>query len=290
MKNDKSKIFILTAAALIIALGFAVVRVIFVVNYYNTEEGLYSANAPGVTAARIMFAVCLLVFGVLPFILLKKREYKRLPESNHGVVFTGALCGFMFISSSILVSYYFIIKEMLGSSVTGFFKAAKVNDMILFVSLVLAVIFGLLSSLYFFWSAATTMKMKKLNNRIFSMMPVLFCIFYLIYTYFRKDSVINSQERMILQLSVITVMLYFLSEARFHFGIARYRLYISASLISVCSIIVACIPNFMLSAFWRMGFSSDTVFSVLQVAVAAYIISRLICVVSYPEKTETAEA
>ena len=46
----------------------------------------------------------------------------------------------------------------------------------------------------------------------------------------------------------------------------------------------------MLSAFWRMGFSSDTVFSVLQVAVAAYIISRLICVVSYPEKTETAEA
>ena len=53
MTTDKSRIYILIAAALIIAVGFAAVRVILVVNYYDVEEGLYAVNAVGVTAARI---------------------------------------------------------------------------------------------------------------------------------------------------------------------------------------------------------------------------------------------
>ena len=78
-----------------------------------------------------------------------------------------------------------------------------------------------------------------------------------------------------MQLSVVTVMLYFISEARFHFGIANIKVYSAISLISISAVTVACVPRFILTAFWVMPFSTETVFSVLQLAVAAYIVFRL---------------
>ena len=74
MKTDKSKILILIAAALIIAVGFAAVRIILVINYYDVEEGLYQAKAPGVTASRVAFGVSLVILGAASFFLMKKRK------------------------------------------------------------------------------------------------------------------------------------------------------------------------------------------------------------------------
>ena len=271
MNTNKSRIYILIAAALILAVGFAVVRVILVVNYYNVDEGLYASNAVGVTAARILFGVSLVLLAVLAFLLIKKREFKKMPEANHGVVFTGAMCGFMFISSSILVSYYFLPSHF--KAVSGGRAAAM--DVVLLVMLLLTVLFGLASSLYYFWCAATTTKLKKLPYRLFSLMPVLSAIFYLVYMYFKNDTVMNSPERMITQLSTIAVMVYCVAEARFHFGIARYRTYTAISLIAVTTVIVTCAPGFLLTAFWVMPFSTETVYEVLQLAMAAFIIFRL---------------
>ena len=283
MKTDKSKIYILIAAALIVAVGFTVVRIILVVNFYNVEEGLYAANAAGVTAVRIMFAAVLLLLGVLPFVLVKKREFKQLPEANHGVVFTGAMCGFMFISSAFLVLYYVVIKPLVDKNCTHegiygelFSKTNGKPVTVLVIMMILTVIFGIASSLYYFWCAATTTKLKKLPYKLFSLMPVLSCMFYLIYMYFSTDTVMNSPERTVTQLSVIVVMLYSVAEARFHFGIARYRMYIAISLITVAAVIVTCVPGFLLTAFWMMPFSSKTIYEVLQLAVAAYIVFRLI--------------
>ncbi|MBQ7700513.1 MAG: hypothetical protein IJT49_09255 [Clostridia bacterium] len=286
MSSNKSRIYILIAAALILAVGFAAVRAILVVNYYDVEEGLYASDATGITAVRILFGASLLLLGVLSFLLVKKREFKQMPEANHGVVFTGAMCGFMFISSAILVSYYFLpshFKTVFGSNHGGI-------DIVLLIMLLLTVLFGLASSLYYFWCAATTTKLKKLPYRLFSLMPVMFFIFYLVFMYFKKDTVMNSPERTITQLSAIAVMVYCVAEARFHFGIARYRTYTAVSLIAVTSVIVACVPGFLLTAFWVMPFTTETVYEVLQLAMAAYIIFRLISTATAEtEKEETEE-
>jgi len=281
MNTDKSKIFILIAVALLVAIGFAVVRVILVVNYYDVEEGLYQSNAVGVTAARVSFCVSLLVLGAVAFFIVKKRQFKKLPEANHGVVFTAALCGFMFISSAILVSYYFLpplFKEIFGSGMklSAYLKTGvNWKNLVLLITLLLAVIFSLVSSLYYFWCASTTTRLKKLNYKLLSLMPVFFSIFYLVYMYFKTDTVINSPERSMMQLSMVLVMLYFVAEARFHFGIGSYKVYSAISLITVATVVVACVPRFALTAFWVMPFSAETVYSVLQLAVAAYILSRL---------------
>ena len=275
MNTDKSRIYILIAAALIIAVGFAVVRIILVVNFYDVNDGLYSPTAVGVIPARIMFGVSLLALGVVPFLVVKKRGFKQMPESNHGVVFTAAMCGFMFISSSILVSYYFLPKCFKNVFSV---KSANPIDVVLLIMLALTVLFGLISSLYYFWCASTTTKLKKLNYRLLSLMPVLYSIFYLVYMYFKKDTVMNSPERMITQLSTITVMVYCVAEARFHFGIARYRMYTAISLITVATVIVTCVPGFLLTAFWYMPFTSETIYEVLQLAIAAYVVFRLISV------------
>ena len=286
MNNDKSRIFILIAAALILAAGFALVRAVLVVNYYDVEEGLYQKNAGGVTATRIIFAAVLVLLGVLAFLLLKKRSFASLPEANHGVVFTGALCGFMCISSALLSAWYFmpsLFKAVFKSTAAG---KTRTNNVVLFVMLCLSVLFSLLSSLYFFWCASTETKLKKLNYKLFSLMPVLWGVFYLIYMYFGKGTVINSQERLIQEFSVIMVVMYCLSEARFHFGLARYRTYAAVSLIAVVSVITAAVPNFILTAFWVMPFSAETVYAVMQLAIVAYIICRLISVACGSEKTE----
>lgn len=284
MNSDKSKLLILIAAALIIAAGFAVLRLILVINYYDVEEGLYQADAQGVTATRAAFGVSLILLFGIAFFLTKKRKFKQMPEANHGVVFTAALCGFMFISSAILVSYYFLpslFKEVFGSGMKlSAYLASGGNwkKLLLLIMLLLTVIFGLVSSLYYFWCASTTTRLKKLNYKLLSLMPVFFCIFYLVYMYFKTDTVINSPERSIMQLSTIGVMLYFVAEARFHFGVASYKVYTAISLVTVAAVTVACVPRFILTAFWVMPFSVETVFSVLQAAVAAYIVFRLFSV------------
>lgn len=292
MNTDKSRIFILIAAALIIAIGFAIVRTVLVINYYNVEEGLYQRGAHGVTAARIVFAVSLAVLAVLSLLLLKKRSFKSLPEANHGVVFTGALCGFMFISSAILSLYYFMPTLARAAFRSQSLPRTKTNNVVLFIMFSLTVVFALVSALYFFWCASTDTKLKKLNYKLLSLMPVLWGIFYLIYMYFKKDTVINSQERAIQQFSVVTVMLYCLSEARFHFGIAKYRTYVAVTLVSVVSVITAAVPGFILTAFWLLPFSAETIFDVMQLAFAVYMVCRLIstsCADTPPaEETEAA--
>lgn len=287
MNSNKSRIYILIAAALIIAVGFAVVRVILVVNYYNVEEGLYyAANAVGVMTARVLFIAALAALGIFPLFFVKKREFTQIPEATHGVVFTGAMCGFMYISSAILVSYYFLpslFKEVFNSMIVN------VNSIVLLVTLLLTVIFGLLSSLYYFWCASTTTKMKKLNYRLFSFMPILFGVFYLVFMYFKKDTVINSPERIITQLSALCVMVYCVAEARFHFGIAKYKTYVSISLIAMTAVIVTCVPGFLLTAFWVMPFSTETIYEVLELAMAVYIVFRLISTAGAEQTAEKAE-
>lgn len=271
MNSDKSRSFWITAAVILFSLAFAVVRIVITVNYYDVSETLYSAGAENVGIVRVVYAASLLLLGVFAFIAAPKKKYKELPEASHGVVFTGSLCGFMFISSVILEIVYFFadIRKSSGTAV--------------FVLFLLSLAFCVLSSLYYFWSASTTL-FRKMNYRILSIMPSLWAACYAVTVYFSKNTVINSPERLIIQFSVIMVMLYAISEARFHFGIARPRLYIAVSAVTVVAIITACVPNFLLTAFWFLPFSSDTVFSVLQVGIAMYIIQRMISVIN--AKTE----
>ena len=289
MNTNKSRIYILIAAALIIAVGVAVARTVLVINYYNVDEGLYAKGSTGITAMRVVFGAALVLVCVLAFVLLRPVKYKKLPEANHAVVFTGAMCGFMFISSAILGGWYFI-PDLFKNAFSKSFQYTAISSshtthVVLFFSFCATLLFSLLSSLYYFWCASTETKLNKLNYRLFSFMPILWGIAYLVFMYFKNDTVINSQERAILQLSVITVMLCATAEARFHFGIARFRVYAAVYLCAVMSVIVACVPNFLLTAFWMIPFSAETVFCVLQVALAAYMLSRLISIVrSEPEE------
>ena len=291
MNTDKSKIIILIVAALIIAVGFAVVRTILVINYYDVEEGLYQVNATGVTATRIVFGASLILLGVISFFTLKKRGFQKMPESNHGVVFTASLCGFMFISSGALISYYFLpplFKTVFGSGMklSSYIKSDDGINVLLLAMLLLAVIFSFVSALYYFWCASTTTKLKKLNYKLLSLMPVFWAVFYLVYMYFNKETVINSPERSVMQLSVVAVMIYFTSEARFHFGIANIRAYTAISLMTVTAVIFACAPRFLLTAFWVMPFSTETVYAVLQLALSTYIIFRLVSVTCSKKEEE----
>ena len=267
MTPDKSRCIGIVAAVVLLSIAFATLRIVITVNYYDVSESLYAKGAESVGIVRVVFALCLLALGVFAFLLTCKNKFKELPETTHGVVFTGSLCGFMFISSVILQTVYF------------FNDVRKSSGKAVFIIFILSLLFAALSSLYYFWAASTTF-FKKLPYRIFCVMPALWAACYAVTIYFSKGTVINSPERMIIQLSVIMIMLYTVSEGRFHFGIARPRLHVALSAVAVVVIITACVPNFLLTAFWLLPFSSDTVFSVLQVGVAMYVLQRMISVLN----------
>lgn len=270
MDLNKRKIFILTAFSLLLGIGLAILRTVLVINYYDVDEGLFVYRAEGVTVFSASLFISIVFLAVLSMVLIKKRDYEKLPEASHGVVFTGALCGFMSISSVVLSCFYFI-KD---------FDTGNVNGRVSLAAFIASLVFSVLSSLYYFRCASTSTKLNVINVKIFSIAPILWAVCYLVYNYFNRTTVINSPERALTQLSVVFVLFYALCEAKFHFGMAKIKTYTAVSCCAVMVITVVCVPHFILTAFWNLPFTTNAVFSIMQISVAAYIICRLISVVN----------
>ena len=153
MTLTKRNIYILIALNGVFIIVFTVMRVFLMVNYYDVNEGLYVNDAYGVTVFNIAFLLACVIIGGLGLLQKPTQEYKKLPPSGNGVVFTGALCGFMFLSSLIIQCVYFLMSAWNGNT-TG--------EKILFVA---SLLFTIPSALYYFRCASTT-KMQRVNYQL----------------------------------------------------------------------------------------------------------------------------
>lgn len=260
MTHSRKTILSLILLTAVLALAFTVIRTVHIKNYYDVTEGHFRRGSDAVTVATAMTYITagiLLVMGAIP-----KAAKKPSGETSHVTVFSGALCGFMFISSLFIQIFYFA-KEGLTE---GSFPIRLV--------FCLSMLLTIPSAMYYFKSAST-MKLQRVNAQLLSFCPVLWCITYTIYTYFSTSLTMNSPMRLSYQATLIAAMLAMVLEARSHIGIPKQRLHIGVSLAASFIILVLSIPEFLLSAFWLMPFGIQTVYSATLTAYAVYTMARL---------------
>ncbi len=262
MKNTKNLFTPLLFASLVTGAVLAVLRVFIMNKYYNTEEKLYSAGTelPGVFFT--IFVLAFLIIGLSAFLIKQNSKNSVLPAANLPVTFSGAFCGFLFISATVLQIVYFAKSIYSDGNATSY--------KVLFTVMTL---FGLLSALYFFKISSTS------NLRFFSVQatcffPIFWALFYLVFMYFDQSVVMNNPERELVQLAAIASLLYFTTEARYQLGIAKPRLYFAFSLAAIIIIFASSIPNVVLTASGTIQFNSHTIYSFCQIGILSYIITR----------------
>lgn len=244
---------------------------IFLMNYfYDPSLENYSTKTSLPTVYSILFAVCCLAaFAVFFFIKVPKNEEAVLPKSTVASLFASSLCGFFFISSAFLVLYFtFDI-----FSPESFKLMLSIEEKIPLIALIATVVFSVPSAV-FFLSCESMKYADTLFVKVMSFFPPLWCVAYLVYLYFDNSVVINNSEKLSAELSVIFMMLYLTSEARYRIDTPRHRLHLALSLVSIIAVATYCIPNIVLTVMLVLPFDEFSIYAGLQITVLLYMIIR----------------
>ena len=182
---------------------------------------------------------------------------------NQLSVFSSSLCGFFFLASILLEIYNFATQRINGTALEEGF-------------LIAAIILSLPCAYYFFTNAVSTRKTSILFSYL-SLFPVLWSISYLISSYFSKSTTMNSPLRILEQLMVLSVMIFFLCETKIIAKVSPFGgPYVAFSLVSILMIAAVAIPRIALSAFWLLELTPSLIYFVLQISVLLYILSKII--------------
>lgn len=257
-------------STLIISGVLSVAR-IFLMNYfYDPSLENYSTKTSLPTMYSVLFVVCCLAaFSVFFFIKTPKETEAVLPKSSVASVFASSLCGFFFISSAFLVLYFTFDIFSPESLKLMFYTEARIP----LYALIATVVFSIPSAI-FFLNCESIKYFDSTFVKILSFFPPLWSISYLIYLYFDNSVVINNSEKLSAELSVIFIMLYLTSEARYRIDTPRHRLHLALSLVSIIAVATYCIPNIVLTVMLVLPFDEFSIYAGLQITILLYMIIR----------------
>ena len=267
--NRSLRLYFFFAIAITVVLATA--RIIFMTRYYDVEVELYRIGAQHVGIFAAVF--CLSALGMLTVGFFLKGAAKKMrvfPRESLATSFAGALCSLGFISALFSQFFYFFPAVL---------KEGTPSDKGLFIA---SMLLCLPTAVYFF-AVAASRNIKITALQYLSFFPVLWGIVYCSFVYFDSTRVLNSPERNLIQLSLITLMLYFLAESRYHLGKASPPLYIGISLLSMVVVGTVAVPNLLLSAFWVMPMTQLSIFSAVEILLAFYILSRVLSFITSPQ-------
>lgn len=274
-----------TLSALVIAAALSVAR-IFLMNYFydpNLENYMTTTNMP--MLYNVLLIVCCIALFSVYFFVQPPKKSAVIPQSTVSSLFASSLCGFFFISSVFLVVY--INFDFFANN--GLAMAWSRGEKIEVISFLLTIILSLPSAV-FFLKAESTKGNDDTAVQVLSFFPVLWSISYLIYLYFDNSVVINNSEKLYAQLSVIFIMLYLTSEAKYRITKPKHHLHLALSLVTIVVVATYCIPNLILTVMLVLPFDEFSIYSGLQVAILIYAVVRTFQFASFKLHEKTAES
>ncbi len=260
-------------ASLVTGCALAVLRIFLMSSYYDNEEHLYVSGTDLPVTFLAVFASAFVLISLCAFFIKPNKFNSTLPSVTLPVTFSGAFCGFLFTSSTVLLAAYFS-RDIFSAQAFSSTGTTISNPKSIKVIFVLMLFLGLLAALYFFKVSSTSV-LRVLSEKYTSFCPIIWSMVYLVFSYFDDSVVINDPERELVQLAAIAVMLYFTSESRYQLGISNPRVYFAISLANVIIISVVNIPHVILTALGVLGFTMHTVYSFVQIGILVYIITRI---------------
>lgn len=261
MLKKKKYLFIYLCITLVFSLASAIMQTLMW-RYIEPETELYVAGSAVPKIINWILAAMVLILLSSAFVF-RKEKIKPMIAVNQLSVFSSSLCGFFFLASVVLEIYNFIVKQNKGTALEEAF-------------LIIAVILSFPCAWYFFTNAISSRKNRILFSYL-SLSPILWSISYLISSYFSMSTTMNSPLRVLEQLMVLCVMIFFLCEAKVTAKKGSYgNLYICFALVSILMISAVAIPRIILATYWLIELKSSLIYFVLQISILLYILSKML--------------
>ncbi|MHB1154752.1 MAG: hypothetical protein ACYCWE_19155 [Eubacteriales bacterium] len=259
-KPAAPKLFFITTAVL--AVAATLIQTILFYSDYDEKLNLYNTGVtlPGILYIAVFIAA--LFCAAAYFITKDNAQTQILPPPDRFVVFAAILSGFQLLASVLFNLYYYM---------TGMYTGMT--------SLRTAVLITAIPAAVYFIITAMSRNPKKTVLILCGFFTIIWAALYLMCIYFDMSSPLNSPIRVLNQLSLITIMLYFIFEIRYLLGKPRPRFYLPASLLAMLFISLSSVSDLLLTFAGFRTSTNDTVFRIAEVAILLYITARLRSVV-----------
>jgi len=262
----KKPYFILLTAALVLAIAAAVTRTVLVLTALDPTLGHFEPSA----ATDILWPLLIIlsvVFCAVFSIVIREELREKKPENTLPTVFASA---FAAISAAVWAG-------------TQAFEVFRAEGLALpFGILMLLCAVGLI--LYFITAVPNAAASAPRITACLS--AVLFCTFYLLYSYFDTSFTLNSPVKIFDQLTFIALTVFFLAECRFLFGKLRFTLYAPAALIAATLSLTSALPALVYRIAEERSLIGTDAHAFLMLAFFLYAAARLAAAVERPRKEE----
>lgn len=256
----RMRIFLVGSVALtLLGIAFRIINLLF---FYDDGIGYYSEEAmlPQMMNVFFVLSCVFFAFGSLFFTDTSDSEFGT--EKNLASRMISSLC---IVALVAFLALSYVRSLELRSDPTIF-------DLILFVSAVTSIvyfIFNLLRKLIIFQS-------------LLSIGTSVLLVYMIAYSYFDVYTPMNSPNKILLHLSCLSAMIFFISEARCMVGSAKKKLYVFSL---CCSVFFAGTSSVCIIPLYLAGKITNysyILFDLVMVAFFVYFVFRLIMLIKAP--------
>lgn len=212
-------------------------RCISLFKFYDASIGYYVKGAILPMAFHILSVVTVAMAALLIAFLRKKNEDQFIfRETAKGCIPVGAAFGAAGVASYVIYALISLSGEK--QPVIGSVQTNKVGEIVSIMSLV----FGVLAVIYFVLVLVGKTSGGD-KHVIFGYAVILFVLMVLAKTYFDFNTTMNSPNKLLVQVTLMLFMLYFLYEFRFSLGNSAPGMYAAASFAAFYYASVCAIPG-----------------------------------------------
>jgi hypothetical protein len=235
-----------------------VLRTILLFRHYDHAYGGYYPTAGLLDDVTYLFLFLGALLTVAFGILMRKKISFELERDSLASIFPASFAALMLLALGVVT---------LISSVTG-----NVSLSVRLLSIFL-LIFSAIGCVYFIFCALGSGKDGVRALTLLS--AVLALVAAVIYVYFDRSVFLGSSSRLLMQISLILLFFFLLTECRFYIDRATPVLYLVAAILSVLSATVSCVPNLIYVAIRHQSILASPITDFLMLALSVFATVRL---------------
>ncbi len=234
MNSLRKKLYCYSITSLVITLIGVALRFISLTKFYDADIGYYMRGA---VMPNIFHGICMLsiVLAVLAFVMLRREDdvcILYIPHQSFEIV------GAIFAALGICVYVIYALFVVGSGETTPNPAENKIGEAVNWF----AILFGAIGAVYFA-IVASGKASKGDGSVLFGYSAILFILLALAKTYFDFETTMNSPNKLLLQITFMSIMLYLLFEFRFIIKREIPSGYAAMSLISIFFTAVCSIPG-----------------------------------------------
>ncbi len=254
------RIDLYTIPLIFVAAAAVTLRTVALFTAFNSVT-MHFDNKVAITIASIL--VALGVIGFASYLFLGEKEQELIARSDNARSYIPA--------GLVSIALLFLGAHCIGMSLSGRYPAGTLTLLPLICALL-----AFLSAASFFLSVFIE-RNQDLYKAAFSL-SVVFCLaIYSIILFFNKEThPTNSPNKLVDQFAYISAALFFLFETRINLGRAKWRGYVASGLAATLFCAYSSVPSLILYAANGYTVSANITESVLTLALAVFICSKVL--------------